>query len=95
VPRSPIFNATVCGRMVATIGEIALVLQPSECIHDAKVRLGMFTVSLLSSRFCGRGSELAVMVFAETLSWSGVLTGIISKFCCGEYVVLWMLIAIS
>jgi len=83
------FNAPVSGRFVATIGEIALVVQISSYIMGSARRLG---VTLTMWTTADRHKYLPVVI-AECLSWSGVLTGI-AKFFCLEYVV-WMFMALT
>lgn len=82
-----IFNAPVSGRLVATVGEIALVVQISSYIMGTARRLGA------GGSFCaGRTCFTYVPVLtAECLSWCGVLSGI-TKFFCLEYM-MWMLLA--
>ena len=90
------FNAPVAGRFVATLGEVALVVQVSVYVDETARRLG-------AERGLWRGcferwtsvpfSTLGPVLVAEAMSWTGVLSGD-SKFYCAEYV-LWMLIAFT
>jgi len=90
--RSTPFNAPVAGRAVATVGEIALVVQIATFLEDTSRRLGIGGASPL--RFSSRKRFTIVPVCcAECFSWLGVLTGH-SRFYCCEYVV-WMLISLS
>lgn len=90
--RATSFNAPVAGRAVATVGEIALVVQVAAFLDDTSRRLGIGDASRL--RFSSR-SLFTVLpcICAECFSWLGVLTGQ-SRFYCCEYVV-WMFIALS
>lgn len=87
--RPSVFNAPVSGRLVATVGEIAVVVQLSFYLDDTARRLdvkrGLWAAY---KRF-----TYAPVVLAECLSWCGILTGVPQFFCC-EYAV-WMLIAAS
>lgn len=87
--RSPnsVFNMPAAGRAVATVGEIALVVQLSEYISDTARRLGI-AANLWSKRWA---FTLLPVSLAECFSWTGLLTGA-SKFFCCEYV-MWCLIA--
>eukprot|EP00930_Biecheleria_cincta_P080083 TRINITY_DN6816_c0_g1_i1.p1 TRINITY_DN6816_c0_g1~~TRINITY_DN6816_c0_g1_i1.p1 ORF type:complete len:333 (-),score=50.78 TRINITY_DN6816_c0_g1_i1:503-1444(-) len=85
--RPSVFNAPVSGRLVATVGEIALVVQLSSYLDDTARRLDVMRgLWAASKRF-----TYAPVVLAECLSWCGVLSGVPQFFCC-EYVV-WMFIA--
>jgi hypothetical protein len=93
-----VFNAPLTGRSVATVGEIALVVQASIFIEEAARRLGAARGpwSLFCSKYTQvHFSTIAPVIAAEVFSWSGVLrlAGKRSAlfFCC-EYV-MWMLIA--
>lgn len=82
------FNAPASGRSVATVGEIALVVQISAFLEDSARRVGA------KSTWTSRKTFTLLPVFiAETFSWSGVLSGD-SRFYCCEYIV-WMLIALT
>lgn len=87
--RSTFFNAPVAGRAVATVGEIALVVQISTFLDDTSRRLGISS-DLWSRRW---QYTLAPVICAEILSWTGVLSGV-SRFYCAEYV-MWMCISLS
>ena len=87
--RPSIFNMPAAGRAVATVGEIALVVQVSVYISDTALRLGIAS-DLWSKR---RRFTLLPVVLAECFSWTGLITGS-SKFFCCEYV-MWMLIALT
>lgn len=90
-PATP-FNAPVAGRAVATVGEIALVVQIATYLDDTSRRLGIGDASRL--RFSSRKRfTLLPVCIAECFSWMGVLTGM-SRFYCCEYSV-WMLISLS
>eukprot|EP00747_Dinoflagellata_sp_TGD_P163827 gnl/TRDRNA2_/TRDRNA2_182944_c0_seq1.p1 gnl/TRDRNA2_/TRDRNA2_182944_c0~~gnl/TRDRNA2_/TRDRNA2_182944_c0_seq1.p1 ORF type:complete len:316 (+),score=42.04 gnl/TRDRNA2_/TRDRNA2_182944_c0_seq1:63-1010(+) len=82
-----IFNAPAAGRLIATIGEIALVVQISVYLDDTARRLNVQR-GLWASR---KRFTYAPVIAAECLSWSGVITGLPKFFCC-EYIV-WMLLA--
>jgi len=84
-----VFNAPASGRLVATVGEIALVVQISSYIVGTSRRLD--AKHSLWSKF-KRFTYLPVTI-AECLSWSGVLSGV-TKFFCLEYIV-WMLMALT
>eukprot|EP00300_Choanocystis_sp_HF-7_P007633 c15414_g1_i1.p1 GENE.c15414_g1_i1~~c15414_g1_i1.p1 ORF type:complete len:359 (+),score=69.40 c15414_g1_i1:54-1079(+) len=90
------FNAPVAGRFVATIGEVALVVQISVYIDFTAARLGV-TRGLWASVFSRFTSlpftTLVPVLIAEGCSWTGVLSGN-SKFYCVEYV-LWMFIGFT
>ena len=92
------FNAPIAGRTVATVGEIALVIQASLFIEEASTRL--HTQRGFWAPFCTKWthvhfSTVVPVLLAEVCSWSGVLqlagddSGL---FFCVEYV-LWMVIA--
>ena len=83
------FNAPVSGRAVATVGEIALVVQISAYIVDTAKRLGV-TGALWSAR---NRFSLVPVCAAECCSWCGVLSGN-SRFFCAEYC-LWCLLALA
>ena len=85
--RPSIFNMPAAGRAVATVGEIALVVQVSVYISDTALRLGIAS-DLWSKR---RRFTLLPVVLAECFSWTGLITGS-SKFFCCEYV-MWCCIA--
>ena len=85
--RPTVFNAPVSGRMVATIGELALVVQMTAYLDDTARSLGVARAFSTASPM----STLAPALVAETFSWLGVLTGI-SKFFCLEYC-CWVFIA--
>lgn len=77
---------------MATVGEIALVVQIATFLDDTSRRLGIGSATAL--RFSSRRRFTVVPVCcAECFSWLGVLTGN-SRFYCCEYV-LWMLISLS
>mmetsp|Transcript_27837 Transcript_27837/g.86664 ORF Transcript_27837/g.86664 Transcript_27837/m.86664 type:complete len:315 (+) Transcript_27837:114-1058(+) len=84
-----VFNAPASGRLVATIGEIALVVQVTSYIDDTSRRLRVKR-GLWAGYAC---FTYAPVVAAECLSWCGVLTGV-SKFFCCEYA-MWMLLAVT
>merc|ERR1719456_237398 len=86
-PKS-IFNAPAAGRAVATIGELALVMQIKHYLEDTARRLGAARRSPSRS---GRGCVWLALA-AECCSWAGVLTGI-SRCFCVEYL-CWVGIAI-
>lgn len=81
-PRS-VFNAPAAGRAVATIGELALVIQIGSYLEDTARRLGL-------RRACACHS-LPPAIIAECCSWMGVLMGM-STFFCAEYL-CWVVIA--
>mmetsp|Transcript_13583 Transcript_13583/g.29894 ORF Transcript_13583/g.29894 Transcript_13583/m.29894 type:complete len:341 (-) Transcript_13583:122-1144(-) len=81
------YNAPVSGRLVATLGEIALVAQIAAYLDDTALRLKI-PRQLWATR---KRWTYAPVLLAEGLSWSGVLLGEPRFFCC-EYVV-WMLMA--
>lgn len=94
------FNAPWAGRAVATVGEIALVVQISSCIFDCAQRLGSKSgpwhawIGLKNGVWSSRGRFTILPVcIAEILSWSGVLTGV-SRFYCCEYI-MWCLMAFT
>jgi len=87
--RATPFNAPVAGRAVATVGEIALVVQISTFLDDTSHRLGIAN-DLWSRR---RAFTMAPVICAECFSWAGVLSGI-SRFYCCEYL-LWMCISLA
>lgn len=84
-----VWNMPASGRAVATVGEIALVVQISSYLDDTSRRLGIQR-PMWTSR---RRFTLVPVIVAECFSWTGVLTGI-SRFYCCEYV-MWMLIALT
>eukprot|EP00808_Paulinella_micropora_P022743 g68109.t1 len=93
---STAFNAPVAGRAVATVGEIALIVQLSLYIQHTAERLGatnglwrIVFARLTTLPFTTLGPGIA----AEALSWSGVISGH-SVFFCAEYV-MWMLMAFT
>jgi len=90
------FNAPVSGRLVATVGEIALVLQVQLFITETTLRLGA-QARLFAAMFKRilriPYQNVWPVLIAEALSWQGVLSGN-SKFYCAEYV-LWLLVAIA
>mmetsp|Transcript_4098 Transcript_4098/g.7863 ORF Transcript_4098/g.7863 Transcript_4098/m.7863 type:complete len:362 (-) Transcript_4098:93-1178(-) len=90
------FNAPVAGRFVATIGEVALVVQVSLYIDETAHRLhaarGLWS-NVFSRTTSVPFTTMGPVLVAEALSWSGVLSGN-SKFYCAEYV-LWMIIAFT
>ena len=79
-----LFNMPAAGRAVATIGELALVVQLASYVEDAAHRLRM-RPPLSSS------CTLLPALVAESCSWLGVLSGA-SKFFCAEYL-CWVFIA--
>ena len=81
--RATAYNAPVSGRLVATLGELALVVQVRSFIEEAARRL---RVARIASAW-----TVAPTVVAETFSWLGVLTGV-SRFFCAEYC-CWVVIA--
>ena len=95
-----VFNAPLTGRSVATVGEIALVVQASIFIEEAALRLNAARGPW--STACQKYtrvhfSTIGPVLAAELFSWSGVLrlAGTSSSmFFCFEYV-MWMLIAFS
>jgi len=93
---STIFNAPVAGRFVATIGEVALVVQVATYISVTSERLaakqGMWR-KVFQRWTSVRFSTIVPALCAEAMSWTGVLSGN-SKFFCIEYI-LWMIIAIT
>jgi len=74
-PRS-IFNAPAAGRAVATIGELALVLQIKSYLEDTALRLGA------ARRYPSRSQRTCVSLalLAESCSWAGVLSGVAKCF---------------
>jgi hypothetical protein len=90
------FNAPVAGRFVATLGEVALVVQISIYIYETSKRLnakqGLWSKVFQKWTSIPFSSLMPVLV-AETMSWTGVLSGN-PKFFCIEYV-LWMIISIT
>lgn len=91
-----VFNAPVSGRAVATVGEVALVVQFAIYIEETSIRLN--TQRGLWAPFARKFtnipfSTLVPVLLAETASWTGVLSGN-SVFYCVEYV-LWMIISIT
>lgn len=82
-PKS-VFNAPAAGRAVATVGEIALVIQIRSYFEDTARRLGM-------RRPVTRLASLPPAIAAECCSWLGVTSGL-STFFCAEYL-LWVAIA--
>lgn len=83
------FNMPAAGRAVATVGEVALVVQISVYIADTARRLGV-----ASDLWCARRRfTLLPVLVAEGFSWCGLLTGA-SKFFCLEYV-MWCMIALT
>ncbi len=95
-----VFNAPVTGRSVATVGEIALVVQASVFVEQASLRLGARRGpwSAFAHRYTSaHWSTVGPVLCAELFSWSGVLrlAGPQShNFFCAEYV-MWMLIAFT
>lgn len=95
-----VFNAPITGRTVATVGEIALVVQASIFVEQASLRLGARRGpwSSFAHRWTSaHWSTVGPVLFAELFSWSGVLrlAGPQShNFFCAEYV-MWMLIAFT
>eukprot|EP00937_MAST-01D_sp_MAST-1D-sp2_P000721 g721.t1 len=88
------FNAPVSGRAVATVGEVALVVQVSLLIEEAAERLGAkrgLWAPLFERATAMPFSTVGPAVLAEVASWSGVLSSV-TRFYCVEYV-LWMVIA--
>ena len=83
------FNAPVAGRSIATIGEIALVVQIAAYISSSSERLGASGWVWANHA----GFAYIPVVLAECLSWTGVLSGNARFFCC-EYFV-WCLIALT
>lgn len=80
-----IFNAPWAGRLVATIGELSLVLQIAVYLEDTARRL-----NVKGTLFASRNRTLPLALLAESLSWTGVLSGIPTFFCL-EYM-CWMVI---
>lgn len=78
-----IFNAPVSGRFVATIGELALVIQLYGYLSDTACRLRVKPIFTSSKRH-----TVAPALLAEGLSWTGVLSGCPFFFCL-EYM-CWM-----
>lgn len=91
------FNAPVSGRFVATIGEVALVVQIAVYIRETSQRLqiqqGRLWAKLFKAYTSVPFSTIVPACAAECLSWSGLLSGN-SKFFCAEYV-MWMIIAVT
>ncbi len=81
------FNAPASGRLIATIGELALVAQLRAYLVDTAARLGVREESTFSRR---KRNTMLPAVAAETLSWCGVLSGV-PQFYCAEYL-LWCVI---
>ena len=79
-----LFNVPAAGRAVATVGELALVVQFASYLGDTGRRLGV-------RRLLSPSYTLAPAVIGECCSWLGVLTGT-SRFFCAEYL-FWVLIA--
>jgi len=79
-----LFNVPAAGRAVATVGEIALVVQLASYLGDTARRLGV-------RRPLSPSCTLAPAVVAECCSWLGVLTGV-ARFFCAEYL-FWVWIA--
>lgn len=91
------FNAPASGRAIATVGEIALVVQMSLFIEELSARLGATRGRLWRGFYSkvtrARFTTIGPVLVAETLSWSGVLSGD-SRFYCAEYV-CWCVIAFT
>lgn len=85
-PKS-VFNAPAAGRAVATVGELALVLQLHAYLKDTAKRL-----NVQRAISAARWRTLAPAIVAEMSSWLGVITGV-SRFFCAEYL-CWVAIAI-
>lgn len=81
-----VFNAPAAGRLVATIGELALIVQMQAYLHDTARRL-----AVPRSISACRMNTLIPGVVAESCSWLGVVTGM-ARFFCAEYV-CWVAIA--
>ena len=77
---SSLFNAPVAGRFVATVGELALVVQLTAYLSDTAQRLRV-PGRVFAAR---RRRTLIPAVLAECLSWTGVLSSI-PQFFCAEY----------
>jgi hypothetical protein len=90
------FNAPAAGRFVATIGEVALVVQTAYYINVVAKRLGVkdTTWRKVCAKFTTiRFSTIIPVLLAEICSWSGVISTN-PKFFCMEYI-LWMVIALT
>lgn len=72
-----IYNMPAAGRAVATVGELALVVQISGYLADTARRLQV-------RRSLSIPYTLAPAIVAECCSWLGVVTGV-SRFFCVEY----------
>mmetsp|Transcript_1629 Transcript_1629/g.3919 ORF Transcript_1629/g.3919 Transcript_1629/m.3919 type:complete len:360 (+) Transcript_1629:124-1203(+) len=84
-----VFNAPAAGRLIATVGEVALVVQISAYLDDTARRLRV-SRGLWAHK---KRWTYAPVISAECLSWTGVISGVPLFFCC-EYVV-WMLMAVT
>jgi len=84
-----VFNAPFSGRMVATVGEMALVAQVTAYLEAAAQRLSVHNHTWAS---CQRVA-FALVTMAEVMSWTGVMTAN-ARFFCVEYI-LWCLIAVT
>jgi hypothetical protein len=81
-----IFNAPAAGRFVATIGELALVVQLTVYLDDTSRRLGVTKPGFSSNYY----STMIPALIGETCSWLGVLLST-SAFFCLEYI-MWIII---
>lgn len=77
------WNAPWAGRLVATVGELALIMQLSTYFEDTARRLDVPSIL-----FAAKRRTLPLGVLAESLSWAGVMAGE-PRFFCLEYV-CWM-----
>ena len=84
---SSIFNAPVSGRTIATVGELAFVVQITSYIDGAAVRLKLKNQVFAKNKFI----MYMPAVLAECFSWTGVLMGN-AQFFCLEYC-CWVIIA--
>jgi hypothetical protein len=85
--KSTRFNAPWAGRLVATIGELSLVVQLAAYLEDTARRLNAH-----GTFFAKKQRTLPLALLAEALSWCGVVFGVPSFFCY-EYM-CWMVIGL-
>ncbi len=84
---SSIFNAPISGRAIATIGELAFVVQVTSYIETSALRLNVKGGVYANNKFI----MYVPAVLAECFSWTGVLLGN-ARFFCLEYM-MWVGIA--
>jgi len=84
---STIFNAPVSGRSIATVGELAFVVQVTSYIEASGERLKVKNSTFATNKWL----MYTPAILAEAFSWTGVLVGN-AQFFCLEYF-CWVCIA--